>query len=203
MKKAVGGCLIVVLLALVLGGGGFWWFVLRPAWNTGSELVAAAQQWAELVKIDSRIHNHDEFMPPSDGVIDESALQRFIAVQQTMNDRMGDNLKRLDTKYRALQSEHKADGRQANMQEIVAAYGDVFDLLKQTRTTQIDALNEEDFSLAEYRWVRNQAYSALGISVAALAQGKPEDASANPNAAALKPHRDLLLRTAATVWLDF
>jgi hypothetical protein len=205
MKKALGGCLVVALLALVVGGGALWWFVLRPAWNAGSEFVGAAQQWAELAQMEQHVKNTEPFAPPADGNIPPAALQRFIAVQQQIDTRVGAQLKTLESRYDEIQAKQKATGRDANLQEVLSAYGDVFGLIKQTRQIQIDAINTQALSLAEYRWLRNQSYRALGLDATAMATGKTgtETDSTDPTVVALRPHRDLLLRTMATTWMDF
>jgi hypothetical protein len=205
VKKALGGCLVVVLLAVIGGGVAGWWFLVRPAWNAGSELIGAAQQWAELAQMEQKVANRGTFTPPADGAIAPAALQRFLTVQQQIDVHVGDRLKTLEAKYDRLQAQHKSSGRDANLQEVLGAYGDVFGLIKETRQIQIDAINAQNLSLAEYRWLRNQSYRALGIDATAMATGKPgtETSSTDPTVVALRPHRDLLLRTAATTWIDF
>ncbi len=202
MKKALTGCLIVALLAIVIGGGAFWWFVARPALNAGKEMLCAAEQWAALAQIDQKIENHAEFPAPADGVIPGETLQRFLAVQQAIDARMGDQLKTLEVKYNEIEAAQKASGRDANLQEVLAAYGDLFGLIKQTKQAQIEALNAQSMSLAEYRWAREQAYTALAL--AAVPQ-TPEGTATGlaANAEALRPHHELLARTLATTWLDF
>lgn len=203
MKKAVGGCLAVLLVGVLLSAAGLWWFVVRPAWNVGNEVMVAAQQWAELGRIDASIVNRAAFAPPQDGVIAPDVVQRFVQVQQTIDSRLGDRLRQLDSKYRELKGDAAAASHEAGLKDLVGAYGDVFELIKLTRQTQVDALNAGGFSLEEYRWVRNQAYLSLGLGATAFASGDAVAPAASSNAAALAPHRDLLLRTAATAWLDF
>lgn len=202
MKKVLAGCLGVSVLGLVLGGGALWWFVLRPAWNAGSEMMAAAQQWAELVQIESRVDTTTPFEAPADGLIPPQSLQRFVAVQQRIDAAVGDRLKVLESRYDEMQARNKAQGTEPGLQALIGAYGDVFGLLREVKQQQVDALNAQRMSLAEYRWTRMQSYSALGLDAARLSGSSPTD-TGNANAVALQPHRDLLIRTAATAWLDF
>lgn len=202
MKKALTGCLVVALLALVIGGGALWWFVLRPAWNAGSEMVAAAQQWTELVQIEAKIDNQSAFEAPADGVIPGEVLTRFVAVQTQIDARVGDRLALLQSRYEAIEAQQGQDGKEPGLQALLGAYGDLFGLLKEAKQSQVDALNAQRMSLDEYRWTRNRAYAALGLDAAALGTTSPTDAS-NANATALQPHRELLVRTLATAWLDF
>jgi hypothetical protein len=202
MKKALAGCLIVALLALVVGGGALWYFVLRPGWNAASELVEAGKQWADLAQIDAQVENQGSFEPPADGRLAGDTLQRFLAVQQDLDARIGARLGTLEARYREIEAQQRASGRTPGVQDLLGAYGDLFGLLKEARQAQVEALNAQKLSLAEYRWARNQAYAALALT--AMPQLPPgTDTTLAANAEALRPHRELLARTLATTWLDF
>ena len=202
MKKALTGCLLVSVLVLAVGGGALWYFFLRPAWNAGSELVGAAKQWTELAQIDAQVANASDFTPPADGLIAGDTLQRFLAVQQDLEARVGARLATLEAKYREIEAQQTANGQVPSMQQAIGAYGDLFGLLKEAKQAQVDALNAQNLSLAEYRWARNQAYAALALT--AMPQVPVgTDAALSANAETLRPHRELLARTLATTWLDF
>lgn len=202
MKKALTGCLLVAVLAIAVGGGALWYFVLRPAWNAGSELLGTAAQYAELAQLDAQVANQDDFTPPADGRLDDETLQRFVAVQQDLDARVGARLATLEARYREIEAEQGASGQVPSMQQALVAYGDLFGLLREARQAQVDALNAQNMSLAEYRWAREQAYAALALAV--MPQLPPgTDAALAANAETLRPHRELLARTMATTWLDF
>lgn len=202
MKKALTGCLLVSLLVLAVGGAALWYFVLRPGWNAASELIDTGKQWTELVQIDAQVANAEEFAPPSDGRLGGDTLQRFLAVQQDLDARIGARLATLETKYREIEAQQQASGQAPSMQQAIGAYGDLFGLLKEAKQAQVDALNAQNLSLAEYRWARNQAYAALALT--AMPQiPAGTDAALTANAETLRPHRELLARTLATTWLDF
>jgi hypothetical protein len=132
--------------------------VLRPAWDTGSAMLDAARQWTELAQLEQQVDNRAGFDPPSDGVLPPETLQRFFAVQQQIDARLGTRLEVLDAKYRTIQAELKASAQEPTLQHVLGAYGDMFGLIKDLKRAQIDALNAQRLSLAEYRWARNQAY---------------------------------------------
>jgi hypothetical protein len=203
MKKTVGGCLVVVLIVLILAAVGAYWFVLRPMWNAGSELVGAAQQWAELAQIEQKLDNKAEFTPPADEVIPAITVARFLAVQEAIDARMGDRLKQLEAKYREIEAGKAGNSTATDAVQALGAYGDLFGLIKEAKQTQIDALNAQQFSLAEYRWVRNTAYAALGLDATGMVTAPGTSPAASANAAALAPQRDLLLRTLPVMWIDF
>ena len=198
MKKVLGGCLIVGLLRLVVGGGATWWFVLRPAWNAGSQFIGAATQMADLAKIDTQVKNRAAFTPPADGVISDAGLQRFIAVQSSVRDQVGPALATLEGKYKELQQQ----GQKPGATEVLNAYGDLFSLIRQAKQAEVDAVNAQNLSLAEYRWMRSQVHGALlreGMDSARQQGG--EKASADPNLQRLSQHRELLAQTAVMAWL--
>lgn len=197
MKKALGGCLVVGLLLLVVGGGAVWWFVLRPAWNAGSQFMGAATQLAEIAQIEAKVSNRAPHQAPADGAITPEAWQRFVAVQRSLQAGVGDKLAVLEARYREIEA--RSDGGGApGLTDMLGAYGDLFGLLRDAKQAQVDALNAQGMSLEEYRWIRAQAYAAL-----AVADMAPPDGAAARNAALVRPQRELLAQTAATAWLGF
>lgn len=204
MKKALGGCLVVALLLLVVGGGALWWFVLRPAWQAGNELIGAATQFAQIAQIEMKIANRTPYTPPDDGRIPPDALARFIAVQQTLNTRAGDSLAVLEIKYKELEARNTSSSAEPDISDVLTAYGDLFGLVREAKVAQVDALNAQSMSIDEYRWLRSQAYLALGLANADDAPPPALQGTAvADNALLLQPHRALLESTAATAWLGF
>jgi U3 small nucleolar ribonucleoprotein component len=45
------------------------------------------------------------------------------------------------------------------------AWGDIVDLYADAKQIQVEALNEHDFSLSEYRFVQQSFYNALGMEL--------------------------------------
>lgn len=203
MKKALGGCLVVALLVLVLGGGVLWWFVLRPAWNAGSEFMGAATQFAEIAQIEMKVGNRTPYTPPADDTIPADALQRFVAVQQALQVQVGDKLRLLEGKYRELTARNQTQDGEPGLTEVLGAYGDLFGLIRDAKVAQVDALNAQGMSLEEYRWVRTQAYSALGLASGDDTPTQLQGSAMATNAERVRPHRELLVQTAATAWLGF
>ncbi len=48
---------------------------------------------------------------------------------------------------------------------VVGAYKDLARTYVDAKKAQVEALNAANFSLSEYRWVRQQAYAAVGMPV--------------------------------------
>ncbi len=190
MKKALGGCLVVALLLLVVGGGATWWFVLRPAWNAGSHFISAAGQFADLAKMDGQVRQRGDFSPPADGRISDQDLSRFIAVQQGIQSRVGSNLVTIQDKYQQLAKEASAEGKTPAVTDFLNAYGDIFSLIRDAKQAEIDGINQQGLSLAEYRWMRSRVQ-------AELIQGRmnQDPAKAGDLAPRIEPHRELLEQT--------
>ncbi|MBB5207551.1 hypothetical protein [Chiayiivirga flava] len=204
MKKALGGCLVVGLLVLVIGGGALWWFVLKPAWHAGSEFMGAATQFAEIAQIEAKVSNRTPYSAPADGTIPPETWQRFVAVQRALQVDVGDTLAVLEAKYKEIEA-RTGNGSEPGLTDLLGAYGDLFGLIRDAKLAQVDALNAQGMSLEEYRWVRAQAYAALGLA------GADADATPTPlqgsaiarNAELVREQRALLTQTAATAWLGF
>ena len=205
MKKALSGCLVVVLLAVVLGAAGLWWFVLRPAWDAGSALVDAAGHWQQVAAIEEEVRRDDSgFTAPADGRLDAGQVQRFVAVQQAIATALGEDWALLEAKYKALDAERAASNGGTDAVQAFGAWQDLSGIVVAAKRAQVDALNSAGLGLTEYRWIRNQAYTALGLAIAdTAAPAALADTAMAHNATLLRPHRELLQQTMATTWLGF
>ena len=130
-------------------------------------------------------------------------MQRFVTVQGAIAGALGENWKALEQKYEALKRGLEQEGREASLQEVFAAYGDLSGIVLTAKQAQVEALNASGMSLQEYRWLRAQAYAAAGLALGDQTPQAPEGTAAAHNAELLRPHRELLQRTLATAWLGF
>jgi len=162
MGKFLGGCLIVGLLLIAGVGGGGYYFVYKPLSEFGGDIVRITKEYQEL---DGKVADRSSYAPPRDGVLSEEQFQRFLAVQRHMRSGMEARFSELEEKYEALRQ--RADGERGSpgVTEMASAYREIGDLLVLAKRQQVEALNQQRFSLEEYKWVREQAYQALGASV--------------------------------------
>ena len=200
-KKVLGGCLAVGLLLLVVGGASVFWFVLRPLWQVGSAISESAQQWQQVAQLDQQVRNRAAFAPPQDGRLQAAQVERLVAVQGQIAERLGDRIEQLDAKYRELKARQAEDGREPGVQDMFVAYADLANLIVEAKRAQVEALNAQGLSLEEYRWLRGQAFLALGMASQQALPATQADSALAANAELLRPHRDLLVKTAATAWL--
>jgi hypothetical protein len=200
-KKVLGGCLAVGLLLLVIGGASVFWFVVRPLWQVGSAISDSAQQWQQVAQLEQQVRNRQTFREPAEGRLDTQQVQRFVAVQQQIAERLGGRIEQLDEKYRELKQRQSRDGREPGVQDMFVAYSDLSGLIVEAKRAQVEALNAQGLSLEEYRWVRAQAFFALGLAAQDATPPQLADSALAANAELLRPHRELLAKTAATAWL--
>ena len=87
-----------------------------------------------------------------------------------MRSRLGQRAVEFEQRYRALLDKQNATA--LDVPALVSAYRDLAVGYVEAKQVQVDALNEAGFSLAEYRWVRSQAYTALGMPMMDMDVGK-------------------------------
>ena len=147
MKKFVFGCLGVLVLAAIAGGVAAY-FVFQRAKTTLLTYSASVTQLQEIPRIEAQVRNKAEFTAPATGELTEDQVARLVAVQQTIKDRLGARVKELDAKYEALS---KAHGGNSSISDGLEALKDLGSLVLDAKKVQVDALNAQRFSLAEYR----------------------------------------------------
>jgi hypothetical protein len=156
MKKIAIGC---VVLLLVLGAAG----------TAGSYLLyrrvgSTVSSYAELGKVpalNASVRNQEPFTPPASGEPSARQVERLLAVQQAVRTRGGEWADEFERTYRKLLT--KANATAADAPAILAAYRDLAGGYMEVKRAQVDALNAAGLSLAEYRWIRSQVYSTLGM----------------------------------------
>jgi hypothetical protein len=161
MKKALLGCAVVAVLLAVVGGTLGYFYVYRPA----KQYVASFSQLQEVPKLNARIRNKAAFIPPQGGELTEAMVDRFIKTQDALRARMGTRLEELDAKYKAFDKARGEGTNQPSVAEAFEALKDLGGLIVDAKRAQVEALNQNGFSLAEYEWTRSAVYQAIGVHV--------------------------------------
>ena len=186
MKKVLIGCGVLVLVLGIGGAVGAYYFVWKPAKATLAEFA----KLKEVPQINQQVQKKEPFTPPPSGELTQSSVDRFIRVQNTINTRMGARANELAVKYRLMEN---IPNEKRSVTELISAYKDLAQMFVDGKRMQIDALNENNFSLAEYKWTRTQVYAAANIPVEFDAE-QLFNAIAEGNVSAiessLKPTRD-------------
>ena len=215
MKKVLIGCLALVLVLGIGGAIGAYYFVWRPA----KAAYAEFSKLKAVPKLNEQVQKKVAFTPPPSGELTQADVDRFLRVQTTVNTRLGSRADELAKKYRLMEN---IPNEKRSVTELISAYRDLAQILLDGKRFQVDALNENNFSLDEYKWTRTQVYAAANIPVeidleklfTAIAEGdtkaiekgvKPTRDQAIPvpenNRALVTPHQKLLTDRAGLVML--
>ena len=152
------GCLGVFLLLLIGGGLLTYNYIYKPVMGSVSSLQ-------EIHETNNQIADQSTYEAPADHEMTEGQVERFVAVQKQIQSGVKDRLNEFQQKYEELDQEMKNQNREPNLTEIMGAWGDIVDLYSDAKQIQVEALNEHDFSLQEYRYVQQSFYSALGMEL--------------------------------------
>jgi hypothetical protein len=156
MKKLAIGCGIVVLLFAVAGAA-VTYYVYRQV----SSAVAQFAEFAQVPELEKSVRNRSAFTPPSTGQITEQQIERLVRVQTSIRQRLGERFAELEQRHKALLA--KGEAAAVDLPELLSLYRGLAATWMDGKRQQIEALNEAGFSLEEYRWVRDRAYTAIGL----------------------------------------
>ena len=161
MKKFAIGCGILLVLGLV-GAAVATYFVVSKVTSTVAEFAALG----EVPSIERGVRNAEMFSPPASGELTEAQVARYVKVQQHILTVLGSRSDEFKTKYAEVSRRmEKNEGTVFDAPAVIAAYRDLARTYVDAKKAQVEALNASSFSLGEYRWVRQQAYAALGMPV--------------------------------------
>jgi hypothetical protein len=175
VKRFLTGCLIVLVLAGILFAvsGYILYRAASPVIENARNYLSGLTELGELAK---QVKNQAPYSPPASGELSDAQVQRFARVQDAVRSTLGQRMKQIEEKYKQLQADAKAN-QQPSFGDILSALGDMANIVVQARRYQVDALNQEGFSQAEYSWVRDKVFQAAGQEVVNLIDlKKVEDA---------------------------
>lgn len=169
-KKILIGCLVFAVIAAIAGSIGMYYFVVKPA----KSMVESAVAVADVSDLNKNIQNQDEFIPPENGELTADQVDRFVRVQRRLQadveaqmEELGDEAK----KYK-----RQLENNQVGLGALTEIWRELGGVYREVKQTQVEALNQEGFSLDEYRWVKGQFFKALGTD--ALSVGLDQIAEA-------------------------
>lgn len=170
MKKVGIGCAIVggvMVIALVVAG--MW------AARTAKDYLEGYAELSKIPELNEQVANQSPYQAPADGRLTARQVEQYVSVQQSIREELGRRFRALEEKYDRLSETVEAEGRDANVREILQAWSDIVALVMDAKRAQVDALNETNLSLQEYHWIRTQTlmalgYGAIGFDLEALAE---------------------------------
>ena len=155
MKKFAIGCGIV-LLVVGLAGAGAAYYLYRQVSST----VAQFAELGQIPDLERSVRNRAPYTPPVSEELTESQIEKLVQVQAEVRRRIGERMKDFQAKYKTLAE--KNDATIVDAPALMRAYSDLAATWLDAKRGQIEALNAAGLSLDEYRWIRDQAYRALG-----------------------------------------
>lgn len=158
-KKIVLGCLGVGVLVIVVGGYFVYTLLIKPVTESMNVLK-------DIHEANVRIVDRTHYQPPATGEMTEEQVERFVAVQSAIRQGLEDRFAEFQQKYEELGEDW--EDRDPSVREIMGAWGDIVKLYRDAKRIQVGALNSEDFSLEEYRFVQRSFYDALGYELFAF-----------------------------------
>lgn len=160
MKKWLIGCLVTGLLLVVVVCGAAYWFVWRPLAASGGDLMGQVDDLKKIGEAEQAVKNKSSFMTPVDGKLSAAQVNAFVTIQQTIHDKMGPDFAALEEKYKKM-SEQDGTSQEPSANDIMGGFADMTGLMAKAKQAQVEALNVQNMSLEEYRWIRDQASAAL------------------------------------------
>ena len=157
MKKLAIGCGVVLLLIGISAAG-----VAYYVYNRVSSTLTQFAELGQVPELERGIRNKSAFVPPPSQELTDSQIEKLLKIQADVRRRIGDRMATFEAKYKTLADKETATLRDAPA--LLAAYRDLAATWMEAKRTQIDALNAAELSLEEYRWIREQAYRALGMA---------------------------------------
>lgn len=155
MKKFAIGCGIV-LLVVGLAGAGAAYYLYRQVSSTVTQFAELGQ----IPDLERNVRNRTPYTPPVSEELTESQIEKLVQVQAEVRRRIGERMKDFQAKYKTLAE--KNDATIVDAPALMRAYRDLAATWLDAKRGQIEALNAAGLSLDEYRWIRDQAYRALG-----------------------------------------
>lgn len=161
MKKLVLGCGLALLLVGIAGSVAFYYFVYKPA----RTFVSSLSEFGQIAELDAKVTNTRAFAAPADDALTEAQVRRFVAVQESLQARLGTRAAELQAKYKAID---ERGAEQVGLSEAIGAYRDLLGIIGEAKKAQVEALNAHGFSLDEYAWVKSRFYEAAGVAATGI-----------------------------------
>ncbi len=152
----------------MLGCSGFLLFVGLAGWAAYAFLIRPAQALVEdfrqIIALDKNVKRQGAYTPPVNGQLSRDQLQRFLQVQRSVKQQLGDRYRRVEARLNQLASQQGGQ-LMLDYRTALDLFRDSSSLVLDAKGIQVAALNRQDFSPEEYAWVRSQVYAALGYGV--------------------------------------
>ena len=155
IKKIAIGCGLAVLLTGIAAAG-LAYYVYRQVAGTITQFAVLK----DAPDLERSVRNQAVYVPPASEELTEAQIEKLVKVQADVRKRLGERMTAFEARYKVLTD--KKDAAIGDAPMLLQAYADLAATWMDAKREQVAALNAADLSLDEYRWIRNQAYRALG-----------------------------------------
>lgn len=164
MKKILAGCLIVAVIAMIgLGVAGFYAYrAMRPVLDNATNYLDKAR---EVARLGDEIKIKTPYEPPKNGELTASQVERFIAVQTRVRSDLGGRWAEIEKKSADIKAKASANRKDWTLSEFTTVFSEIGSIWVEARKSQVNAINVQRFSEAEYQWVRTRVYEAAGVEL--------------------------------------
>lgn len=156
MRRLFFGCSIFVFLFGVVACVAGYLLVWKPIEAVASDWGSGVENIREARSLDEGLENQSAFAEPTDGVLTERQVTRYVAVQRAI---VGAQSQHATVRERVAQLR---DGGELSHDELMRAFVEFSEAMRAAKVEQVDALNAHVFSAEEYQWVRRTFFAALG-----------------------------------------
>jgi hypothetical protein len=165
MKKILTGCLIVLVIAMIgfAVAGYYAYRAMKPVIDNASNYMDTARVVEQL---GAAIRDKSPFVPPENGELTATQVERFLAVQTRVRAELGDKWDEVQKKSAAIRARADKNSKDWTLTEFTKVFSEIGSIWITARRAQVDALNVQRFSEAEYQWVRDRVYEAAGVHMA-------------------------------------
>jgi len=164
VKKILAGCLIVAVIAMIgLGVAGFYAYrAMRPVLDNATTYLDKAR---EVARLGDEIKIKTPYEPPKNGELTASQVERFIAVQTRVRSDLGGRWAEIEKKSADIKAKASANRKDWTLSEFTTVFSEIGSIWVEARKSQVNAINVQRFSEAEYQWVRTRVYEAAGVEL--------------------------------------
>jgi hypothetical protein len=165
MKKILAGCLIIAVIAMIgFGVAAFYAYrAMKPVIDNASNYMDKAR---EVARLGEGVRIKSAFEPPKNGELTAQQVERFVAVQTRVRDDLSDRWELVEKKSAELKAKAAEKSGDWTMAEFTSVFSEIASIWVDARRAQVNAINVQRFSEAEYEWVRRRVYEAAGVELA-------------------------------------
>ena len=177
MKKLAVGCLLAGVLLTVGTAAAVYlaWGYVSPLVRTVTGVTEGVTRLGGLAEIEDGLTTTAPFAAPESSELTPAQVERFLRVQRHVRLALGTRGEAFAAKYREM-TQTRPDGTTTlpTLPQVLDSIGDLSSVYLDAWRAQVQAMNADRFSRAEFTWVRARVYQAAGLDAARYDAGDLE-----------------------------